>query len=575
MYQKVRGFAGFNRAFGRRDREPNASRRTFAILAGLTILRAAAATAQAPAPPILNSPYVCANGLSFTVTTCKPYRADQWCETVEKQNGNVVTTMDSAWTQMTGRLAGCTNAGNAKPGTTAPSSAPSAATRASTTAQQSFNPPYLKEFPTVDQIMAQIKGANAQDTANRQLSALHELGQLIGALSGPRLAQNQMTADETRILNSYFSAYSDFAKSAAHPQDSYLGQTDFTAYLFRTFPMPDIQQLWEASLKQAPGQQQPGVTPLPPSSDPTVLATRRCVELGGSMGQCMTSGIGAGLGALIGLDTGSMTAAMTGGNTARLVVFGTYNTAGGLHFNFGDGSVDIGNCGKMTQGGHSYSIQPSGSQYTIKVDNQPQQLVMTLGANGKMSGPAAQDITGQKLTGYEVTTNLKTGASTRTPVYGPDTEHCSIGTLSPGPAAAPDQGLVADLSGVLSMLSGAGSSSAASKQILLSPGPRLVGTYAGAGGLKIQFQDAGAVIDCAQAHVMAQYDVSNPSGVVAIAVKNGSAPFNLALQSNGSLTGTGTATVNGKLMTGLDSNSNAVLTPTSANCTVGTLTATK
>ncbi len=227
----------------------------------------------------------------------------------------------------------------------------------------------------------------------------------------------------------------------------------------------------------------------------------------------------------------------------------------------------------MTQGGHTYSIQPSGGQYTIKIDNQPQPLVMTLGTNGKMTGPAAQDVTGQKITGYEVVTNLKTGTSTRTPVYGPDTKHCSIGSLSPGPAVAPDQGFMADLSGVLSMLWGSDSGSTAQKQFLLSPGPRLVGAYAGAGGLKIQFQDASAVIDCAQAHVMAQYDVSNSAGAVTIAVKNGSAPFSLTLQSNGSLSGTGTATVNGKLMTGLDGDSNPVLTPTSANCAVGNLVA--
>ena len=55
-----------------------------------------------------------------------------------------------------------------------------------------------------------------------------------------------------------------------------------------------------------------------------------------------------------------------------------------------------------------------------------------------------------------------------------------------------------------------------------------------------------------------------------IAVKNGNAPFGLTLQSNGALTGVGSATINGKLMTALDADGNPVLTPTSASCALGT-----
>jgi hypothetical protein len=558
---------GLNSASRAANRQPVASRRTFALIAALTILLATAATAQAPAPPVLNTPYVCANGLTYTVTTCKPYRADQWCETVEMQNGNVVTTMDSAWSQMTGRLAGCSVA--PKPSTPTASPQPSAA------AQTTFNPPYLKEFPTVDQIMAQIKGSSAQDTANRQLSALHAFGQMIAAMAGPRMTQNQLTQDETRIITGYFNAYGVLAKPPANAQDSYLGQPSFINSLFSTFSMPTVQQIWLTA--QAQSQQQGGAngqTPLAPTSDPGTLAARRCVELGGSLAQCTGTALSTGMQSLLGINLG----ALSGSVGARLDIFGTYNAAGGLHFAFGDGSVDISGCGLMVQGGHNYVVQPSGSQYQIKIDNQPQPLLLTLGVSGKIAAPVSQDITGQKITGYFVETNLKTGASTRTPQYGPVTEHCSVGSLTPGPATAPDQGLMSALSGALSMMGtlfGGDSDGSAPKQFLLAPGPRLLGTYTSPGGLKIQFQDANAVIDCAQAHVMAEYDVANQAGTVTIAVKNGAAPFSLALQSNGTLTGAGSATINGKLMTALDSDGNPVLTPTSATCAIGALTATK
>jgi hypothetical protein len=554
---------GFLGALSKQFRELSAAMRTSAALAGLVILLAMAASAQSPAPPVLNVPYVCANGLTYTVTTCKPYRADQWCETVEKQNGNVVTTMDSAWSQMTGRLKGCT--------VTPPSASPAAPAAAN--AQQTFNPPYLKEFPTVDQIMAQLKGSSAQDTANRQLSAMHVFGQMIAAMAGPRVAQNQLTPDETRIITNYFNAYNSFAKSAANPQDSYPAQTSFITTLFSTFSMPTVHQIWLTAQAQTQQQQTTanGQTPLAPTTDPGTLAARRCVELGGSMTQCMGTALSAGMQSMLGVNLSAMTSQ---GVSGRLIMFGAYNAASGLHFTFSDASVDIGGCGQMVQGGHNYSIQPSGSQYQIKIDNQPQPLVVTLGTSGKIAAPATQDITGQKITGYFVETNLKTGASTRTPQYGPDTESCKIGALVPGPATAPDQGVMADLSGAISMMGslfGGDADSSAPKQLLLAPGPRMAGTYTSAGGLKIQFQDAGAVIDCAQAHVSVQYDVSNQAGAATIAVKNGSTPFRLTLQSNGTLTGAGTATINGKLMTALDGDGNPILTPTSATCALGTL----
>lgn len=531
----------------------------------------ATVAAAGQAPPILNSPYVCANGITYTVTVCKPYRADQWCETTEEQNGRLVTAMDSSWSSMTGRLQGCTNAANTKQPSSAPGSSANPAPQPATTAQQSFNPPYLKEFPTVDQIMAQLRGTSAQDTANRQMSAFHEFGQMIAALAGQRMAQNQLTPDEARIVTNYFNAYNNLAKSPPFPQDSYLGRPDFIATLFSTFRMPTIQGIYMAAQAHSnppPGTAQPA-TRLAPTNDPGTLAARRCVELGGSMMQCMGTGLSEGFKSMIGINTD----ALTGRAAAGLVMFGLYKATSGLTFAFGDGNVDIASCGKMVQGGHNYTVEPSGSQYSITIKNQPRDLHLTLGVNGKITGPVAQDITGQQITGYEVVTNLKTGASTRNPIYGAITAHCNVGTLTPGPPTAPDQGLIADLSGAVSMILGAGSDSSAQQQVLLAPGPRLVGTYAGAGGMKIQFQDAGAVIDCAQAHVMAAYDIANAGGAVKIALKNGTLPISLTLTSGGTLMGTGTTAVNGKLMTGLDGDGNPVLTPTSANCSLGTLAA--
>lgn len=100
------------------------SRTLRTMLAMAMLVSGAGISDQMPAqsPPQLNVPYRCANGITYTVLNCKPYRADQWCRTTEEQNGNLVTTFDSAWSSMTGRLQGCTTAAVAAPQSTATAS---------------------------------------------------------------------------------------------------------------------------------------------------------------------------------------------------------------------------------------------------------------------------------------------------------------------------------------------------------------------------------------------------------------------------------------------------------------------
>jgi hypothetical protein len=534
------------------------------------VLLATAAVAQTPAPPVLNAPYQCANGITYTVTVCKPFGAtDQWCETIERQNGNLVTAMDSSWSSMTGRLKGCTVA-------SAPASPPSSAP-AGSGAQQTFNPPYLKEFPTVDQIMAQINGPSPLDTANRQASAMHDFGMMISALAGPRVAQQQITPDEARLITNYFNAYTNLAKTTATQPDAYVGNQDFTASLFRTFSMPTIQQLWVAANSQAPGQ--PGgssAQTLPPTNDPAQIAIRRCFELGGAGLQCVGAGMSQGLKQLMGIDLSKLTSSGKSG----LIMLGTYTASSGLAFDFSGGNLDIGNCGQMVRGAHNYSMSVSGAKYLITIANQPQSLLVTLGADGNAAGPAAQDITGQKVTGYNVVTNLRTGVQvSKTPIYGPITAHCSIGALKAGPDVIVDSGITSGGTGILGALGMTMSlvgGDSAPPQPTVPPGPRMTGVFKGAGGLKIQFNDGSAVIDCAQAHVMAQYDVSLQGRAAVVSVKStGTNPFSLTVHPDGSLSGSQPVTVNGKLMTAMDDNANPIFTPTTATCNPGALAAAK
>jgi len=53
----------------------------------------------------------------------------------------------------------------------------------------------------------------------------------------------------------------------------------------------------------------------------------------------MGTALSTGMQSLLGVNLGSMTSP---GSSGRLIMFGAYNAASGLHFTFSDGSVDIG-----------------------------------------------------------------------------------------------------------------------------------------------------------------------------------------------------------------------------------------
>ncbi len=75
---------------------------------------------------------------------------------------------------------------------------------------QATNPPYLKEFPPVERVKAEIKGSDPVDTSARQIGALWQLQQMVKTLAGPRFQSNEFTPDESRLIGSYFNAWQQF-----------------------------------------------------------------------------------------------------------------------------------------------------------------------------------------------------------------------------------------------------------------------------------------------------------------------------------------------------------------------------
>jgi hypothetical protein len=88
--------------------------------------------------------------------------------------------------------------------------------------------------------------------------------------------------------------------------------------------------------------------------------------------------------------------------------------------------------------------------------------------------------------------------------------------------------------------------------------------------LILDFEGDAVTLDCGQAHVKATYTVQNLPNEFRISVNNSGGPFVLTLAPDNTLHGSGSTTINGRILVNLDANSNPVFRPVSAACSVNT-----
>ena len=204
--------------------------------------------------------------------------------------------------------------------------------------------------------------------------------------------------------------------------------------------------------------------------------------------------------------------------------------------------------------------------------------------DGGLIGPGIIDVKGQIITGYHnVTETLYMNGqpvvdascggvcskTTSVPDYAPKTERCTIASLAPPPRPKPaaasaqpaaDSGMIGMLTGFVDTIGVAGGG---------EPGLRMTGKYGG-GMLLLDFSAGTVTLDCGQAHVRQPYTVENTPNQLLIHVENSGGPFTLAVEPDNSLRGSGSTTVNGRLVTGMNGD-NVAFTPHSEHCDVATL----
>jgi len=553
------------------------------------VLATCAILANAQSVPLqLNTPYSCKDGISITVTRCAQQTGKEYCEFKIEQKGKQAFQALNLRERVAAGVKACTaqaasSSGQAKPGLVL--------------RRGSFNPPYLNEMPTVERVMEGLKTNDPRETALRQIWGFYELIEIIKVLSQDReFDRHGFLPDEEKIIGEYQVAQYNLGQAADKAFPNKKPSEDLTYHFSRWdarfgFKGIDIWQFFSENLQsqftQIIGKDNAhyaalraeqrriaaqGVSANPEASgspfvrnDPGSLAARRCVELGGSELECIGKGFWTGLTDMVGINP----AEISGPEHAGVFMNGLYQGASGLGFSFGLDTVSLTGCGQLIPDSHAYTITKQANQLLINVKSLPSSFVLTMGNDGRLTGPGAIDVKGQIITGYKRVWMQEyrngvlvpgSGYWDNQPIYGPKTERCTIGNLAQAPPPAPDKNPLT--SGITSAINS-----------VMHTGPsglRMNGHYLSQGGLALEFAADAVVLDCGAAHVRQPYDVENTPNQILVRVKNGTSPLTLAVQSNGTLAGSGTAEVVGRVVTGSTQNEITYAAKT-ARCEIGTL----
>jgi hypothetical protein len=564
---------------------------------GIALWAITASPQQAP-PLQLNVPYHCANNVIVIVKRCEIKNGTEVCSLVKGEANGPLSDEISLPKAQAAAIGLICSPQNGAP------SPQSAGRPAQAMNGKSFNPAYLSEMPSVDHVMQAMKASDPRETAVRQIWAFYELMEIIKTLSKDReFERTGMLPDEEKILREYVVAQYNLSQATDKAFPANKPSEDLTYHFSRWDPKFGFKgiNIWQffseglqsqfaeivgkdnaryaakraeerriaaealkanAQEAQAPGSQSPFIR-----NDPGTLAVRRCVELGGSELECVGKGLSTGLKDLTGLNID----AMKGPAPHGVVMNGPYADGSGLGIRFGLATLSLTGCGKLVPDDHDYTITKNPGQLLINVKSEPSSFVLSMRNDGKLSGPGPVEVKGQIITGYSNVwmQEYRNGVAvagggywTQVPEYAPKTERCAIGALAAAPPPPPDKNpLTAGLTSALTTLMPVGPT-----------GLRMTGQYAGQGGLALEFAVDSVILDCAAAHVKQSYTVENAANQILIAVKNGSSSFTVALQPSGTLGGSGSTDVAGRVVTGSSGN-DLTYKPENRRCPIGTLTA--
>lgn len=481
----------------------------------------------------------------------------------------------------------------------------------SITHSQAPNPMYLREMPTEERILREVKGSDPIDTAARQFGAFEQLSSIIRDLAlAEHRNDRQWTPDEQRLFalyqNASARAWQPVQKALAQDRprmfklSGYATNPDFTAELLNQFFSPQFRALYakanqifakrheefekqqKQEMENAKNQQDASANG---TSDPSTLAMRRCVASGKSMTECLTASFAEFFGVKAevprpGLRLNSIYASQ------------------GINITFvpGSGAGSGGwagvKCGDLEPEGRDYKVELKDDQVMVIVPNDPSPIILSYQSDGNLHGPGLTTFNGRVIVGYtkqegvtqkrlredqtyqyrpseihEDWSGYYVNQTTvfNAPVYKPKTERCSVSTLvsSGAPTHVSAEGVAGSLGKLFPDTSG--------KKLPPPPaGLRMLGNYADPSGFSIEFRASYAQFGCGDVAVLETYNVEKRNSQVMITIHNDPKPILLSVRPDGTLAGSGLTEINGREFVGV-SGKDPVFQSKMTRCTIGSL----
>lgn len=494
-------------------------------------------------------------------------------------------------------------------------------------AATAFSQGNLSDMPSAERVKAEIKGSDATDTLARQVAVFNVLVQYVNRIKTSRSVRGPFTPEEQKFFDAYrLAAYqisqqyekthttaemqafnglhNRYEMDGAFEHDwrtRLLGKQATATYNAATADLSAGQQRHYSQemdqYKQAVAQQQAAKTAggSNDANDPTGVAIRRCLELGGSSITCLGKGMGTGMMSMVGLS-GFDVSRMTGPGPFGVVLHGTYAKPGEkTALEFSIRQVSIESCGDLdaSQTTPTYAVEKRAGSVRVVVNNSPAPFTLALRADGGLTGPGMVDVTGKVIVGWTTQTSqvYHNGVSvgpgyaaecggpcrntTQSPIYKVKTERCNIRAYNaPTPPPPPDAKSEAMNNSLPGMIGGlvayTNGGAEAMDNADAPPGLRMNGMYSG-GRMRLEFSPAAVILDCGQAHVRLAYTVENTPERFLVHVENvRGGVFTLEVEPDKSLHGSGSTTVNGRLVSGMQGE-NVTYQPHSETCQVGML----
>ena len=444
------------------------------------------------------------------------------------------------------------------------------------------------------------------------------------------------TPDEKRIRLAYQTAYAELWYKAKE-KDTYEHDRELRNEIMQKLFSEDFRKLYFQSNQSAAKafkdfQDKMYATPAAPTSTPISAAPlssggpaapgstgemRQCVASGRTLRVCMSEGMDKGFNQMFGIGLSGLQATPPTG----LRMTGDYKAADGFRLIFEPDQVTM--VCKGVPAPAPYTVQVTDTQANITIQN-GKPFVVSLRADGKLAGTGQVRVTGQVPAGTrtEQTTGNSTQTATRTReltpleagqypnakqngqtftiqddasqfVNGPSsrtvidfvtkTADCTLGVLSPI-GASPlqqvknDADILTTIGAGLGALMKGGDLNAATKEMLapkedeaITPGLRMNGSYAG-GSFGLTFHRESVTMACGDSEQALPYSVQHSGNKTMLMIQD---KPTMQLMPDGSLNGSGTVQVNGRIITGTtdDINNPFVFALHPASCPMGRLVA--